>query len=211
MELHRVDADVKLLRHLGIPQAPRRELNHLVLPRRERTCIRIDHARNVRAYSVFDYAPIARRYSELDSPGGQVPPRRSGCTAMARRHLAAPSLVRRSLSWTKLAVFAARFRAERVLGYRVAWTAHQVLPHETSSAWLGRAGTRIVARASHSIIVHDEAPAASLQAMAPPRMVTPSRPAGRPAVKMRNRTPRRRLRHARGRGVCAPVDATVDT
>jgi glycosyltransferase involved in cell wall biosynthesis len=79
------------------------------------------------------------------------------------RHLTGPSLLRRALSWVKLAVFAARLQAARILGYRIVWTAHQVLPHETSSARLDLAGARVVAQAAHSIIVHDDATAASLE------------------------------------------------
>jgi hypothetical protein len=62
----------------------------------------------------------------------------------------------------KLALLAIRLCAARVLRYRIVWTAHQVLPHETSSRRLDRAGARIVARTAHSIIVHDDATRRSL-------------------------------------------------
>jgi beta-1,4-mannosyltransferase len=66
-----------------------------------------------------------------------------------------PARLRPLLSWAKLALFAARLAAARLLGYRLVWTIHQVFPHESASSALERRGARLLARASDLLIAHD--------------------------------------------------------
>src|SRR5688572_25182443 len=54
------------------------------------------------------------------------------------RHERGPGRLRRPLSYVKLAVFAARLATARALGYRIAWTIHQVFPHEVVDRRLDR-------------------------------------------------------------------------
>src|SRR4051794_15775542 len=75
----------------------------------------------------------------------------------------------RALSWVKVGLLAARLAAARVLGYRIVWTAHQVLPHETEDPRVDRAGARVLAEAAHAIVVHDAATAAGLERILGPR------------------------------------------
>ena len=67
-----------------------------------------------------------------------------------------PVWLRPFLSRVKLALFAARLTAARTLGYGLVWTVHQVVPHESSDRALDRRGARLLARASHLLIAHDE-------------------------------------------------------
>lgn len=60
------------------------------------------------------------------------------------------------LSWFRLGMFAARLGAARLLRYRIAWTIHQPIPHETRSLQLERWAGRILAHASSILIAHDE-------------------------------------------------------
>jgi glycosyltransferase involved in cell wall biosynthesis len=62
-------------------------------------------------------------------------------------------------SWLRLGLFAGRLGAARALGYRIAWTVHQVYPHESPSRRLDRAAGRLLARASDVLIAHDPATA----------------------------------------------------
>jgi beta-1,4-mannosyltransferase len=62
-------------------------------------------------------------------------------------------------SWPLLVLFGLRLGAARMLGYRIAWTIHQVQPHESASASLERIGGRLLARASDVLLAHDEATA----------------------------------------------------
>jgi beta-1,4-mannosyltransferase len=66
-----------------------------------------------------------------------------------------PVWLRPFLSRAKLALFAARLAAARLLGYRLVWTVHQVFPHESFDRALERRGARLLARASHLVIAHD--------------------------------------------------------
>jgi glycosyltransferase involved in cell wall biosynthesis len=54
----------------------------------------------------------------------------------------------------KLALFAGRLAAARLLGYRIVWTVHQPLPHERTAGDLPAA--RLLARLAHALIAHDE-------------------------------------------------------
>ncbi len=66
-----------------------------------------------------------------------------------------PVRLRGLLSWAKLALFAARLWTARALDYRLVWTIHQVLPHESSNRDLDRRAARLLARACHLLIAHD--------------------------------------------------------
>lgn len=59
------------------------------------------------------------------------------------------------LSWPLLGLFSLRLAVARTLGYRIAWTIHQVYPHESASALLERTGSRVLAAASDVLIAHD--------------------------------------------------------
>ena len=66
-----------------------------------------------------------------------------------------PARLRPLLSRVKLALFAARLAAARLLGYRIVWTIHQLYPHESVDRALERRGARFLARASDLLIAHD--------------------------------------------------------
>lgn len=74
-----------------------------------------------------------------------------------------PARLRAPLSWVKLVVLALRLTAARLLGYRLVWTVHQVLPHETTSRRLDRAGAHLLASFASALIVHDRATLAATQ------------------------------------------------
>jgi|SRR5581483_1327183 len=59
------------------------------------------------------------------------------------------------LSWLKLLIFVLRLAAARVLGYRIVWTVHQVLPHEVRSQRLDHAASVALADLSNVLVVHD--------------------------------------------------------
>jgi beta-1,4-mannosyltransferase len=71
------------------------------------------------------------------------------------RHEKGPTRLRLPLSWLRLGLFVQRLLTARLLGYRLLWTVHQLYPHETRSQRLDRAAAAALARASHSLIVHD--------------------------------------------------------
>jgi beta-1,4-mannosyltransferase len=62
-------------------------------------------------------------------------------------------------SWPLLALFLLRLAAARALGYRIAWTIHQVRPHESASALLERIAGRALAAACDVLLAHDTATA----------------------------------------------------
>lgn len=70
-----------------------------------------------------------------------------------------PGALRPGLSWVKLAVLRARLRVARVLGYRLAWTIHQVYPHSGATR-LDRAGARLLGRRAEVLVAHDPETAA---------------------------------------------------
>jgi beta-1,4-mannosyltransferase len=80
------------------------------------------------------------------------------------RHQRGPARLRRPLSWVKLALFGARLVAARALGYRIAWTVHQVYPHDTTNRLLDRAAGIILANACDVILAHDESTAKTARA-----------------------------------------------
>lgn len=64
-----------------------------------------------------------------------------------------------ALSWLRLALFGMRLMVAHVLGYRIVWTIHQIYPHELTNRWLDGFAARLMARASHLLIAHDQATA----------------------------------------------------
>ncbi len=66
--------------------------------------------------------------------------------------------------WAYLALFAARIAAAKALGYRIAWTIHQVHSHDGAPSRVDRIGAKVLARASQVLIAHDAATAASARA-----------------------------------------------
>jgi glycosyltransferase involved in cell wall biosynthesis len=77
----------------------------------------------------------------------------------------------RPLSRVKLALFATRLLAARLLGSRLVWTVHQVSPHETTDRGLDRAAARMLARVCHALLVHDEPTAAAARTVLGARQV----------------------------------------
>jgi beta-1,4-mannosyltransferase len=67
--------------------------------------------------------------------------------------------VRLFLSWVRIVLLALRLWTARALGYTIAWTVHEVLPHELLSPRLDRTAARLIAANSNLIIAHDEATA----------------------------------------------------
>jgi beta-1,4-mannosyltransferase len=76
-----------------------------------------------------------------------------------------PAALRPALGWPKLGVFAARLALARLLGYRIAWTIHEVDPHEPAGWGLDRAGGRLLVRFAHVLLAHDEPTAEKAQAV----------------------------------------------
>jgi glycosyltransferase involved in cell wall biosynthesis len=72
------------------------------------------------------------------------------------RHEEGPAWLRKPLSYVKVGVLGLRLAAARLLGYRVIWTVHQILPHEVGSARLDRLGALTLGRLSNVLIAHDE-------------------------------------------------------
>lgn len=70
----------------------------------------------------------------------------------------------RAVETAYLLLFLARLRAARLLGFRIAWTIHQVDPHERGMGGVDRIGSLALARASHVLLSHDRATAAAAQA-----------------------------------------------
>jgi beta-1,4-mannosyltransferase len=73
------------------------------------------------------------------------------------RHRRGPPALMPVLSYVKLALFGVRLATARALGYRIAWTIHQVYPHEVDSRRLDRLGARTLATLSHVLLAHDAA------------------------------------------------------
>ena len=60
------------------------------------------------------------------------------------------------LSYVRLVLMTIRLRAARMYGYRIVWTVHQVVPHETTSRRLDRAAARTLARSCDALVALDE-------------------------------------------------------
>jgi glycosyltransferase involved in cell wall biosynthesis len=59
-------------------------------------------------------------------------------------------------SWLKVARYAGLLGLARLLGYRIVWTVHEVVPHETRNRRRDVAAGAVLARASHAMMAHDE-------------------------------------------------------
>lgn len=62
-------------------------------------------------------------------------------------------------SWPLLALFWLRLAVAKGLGYHIAWTIHQLQPHESANPLLERTGSRVLAAASDVLLAHDAATA----------------------------------------------------
>jgi beta-1,4-mannosyltransferase len=71
------------------------------------------------------------------------------------RYQRRPVWLRPLLSRVKLVLFAGRLSAARLLGFRIVWTVHQVLPHESVDLRLDRSAARLLARTADLLVVHD--------------------------------------------------------
>ncbi len=60
------------------------------------------------------------------------------------------------LTWVKLALFVVRLAAAKLLGYRIAWTVHEVYPLKTASRRVDEIGSRVLACFSDVIMANDE-------------------------------------------------------
>jgi UDP-glucose:(heptosyl)LPS alpha-1,3-glucosyltransferase len=67
-----------------------------------------------------------------------------------------PAWLRPAGSWAKLGLFAVRLGAARALGYRIAWTVHQVYPHGSRGWGRDRLASLVLSRAAHVLLAHDE-------------------------------------------------------
>lgn len=65
----------------------------------------------------------------------------------------------RALWWVKLGIFGARLTAARMMRFRIVWTIHQVVPHESSGRMLDHAAALLLSRAAHVLMTHDRATA----------------------------------------------------
>ncbi len=74
-----------------------------------------------------------------------------------------PRWTRRPLSWARLMLFGVRLALARALGYRIAWTVHQVYPHESIDSRLDRAAGRLLAGGRSHLIAHDRATATTAE------------------------------------------------
>jgi len=68
------------------------------------------------------------------------------------------------MSQAKLVLFALRLGTARLLGYRLVWTIHQILPHESVDRRLDRRAARLLARACDVLIAHDRGTASRARA-----------------------------------------------
>lgn len=66
-----------------------------------------------------------------------------------------PARLRGVLSWVRLCAFAVRLLAARALGFRVVWTVHQVVPHDSGRRTLDVTAGRLLGRLAHRLIAHD--------------------------------------------------------
>ena len=71
-------------------------------------------------------------------------------------HYRHPPRPKGPVSWVKMGLFTMRLSSARALGYRLAWTIHEVYPLKTASRRLDRLGGRLLARACHVLFTNDE-------------------------------------------------------
>jgi glycosyltransferase involved in cell wall biosynthesis len=77
-------------------------------------------------------------------------------------------LLRPAAPWTQIREYRAFLDAARALGKGIAWTCHNVDPHEDAS-WPVRAAFRALARAADLVICHDASASAECEALYGPR------------------------------------------
>ena len=75
-------------------------------------------------------------------------------------HYRHPPRPKGPVSWAKMGLFTLRLWGARALGYRLAWTIHEVYPLKTASRRLDRLGGRLLARACHVLFANDDETAA---------------------------------------------------
>ena len=78
------------------------------------------------------------------------------------RFRAGPVFLRGLLSWLNLAAFIVRVAVARALGYRIVWTVHQVVPHESHGA-IDHLAARLLGLLSHRLVAHDTYTAAEVE------------------------------------------------
>ncbi|MEZ5098343.1 MAG: glycosyltransferase [Thermoleophilia bacterium] len=83
-----------------------------------------------------------------------------------RRDGAAP------LAWAAAGLFAVRLAAARALGYRIVWTIHQPVPHESRRPRLDRLAAHALGRLATTRLAHDAATAAAARPVVGGRPVT---------------------------------------
>lgn len=71
-------------------------------------------------------------------------------------HYRHPPVPKGVVSWAKLMLFGVRLAAARALGYRIAWTIHEVYPLKTASRALDRRGGRLLARFCNVLLANDK-------------------------------------------------------
>jgi beta-1,4-mannosyltransferase len=76
-----------------------------------------------------------------------------------------PVRLRPFLSWAKLVLFRARLAWARMLGYRLVWTIHQILPHESVGRALDLQAARFLSGACHLLLAHDRRTAAQARSV----------------------------------------------
>jgi beta-1,4-mannosyltransferase len=76
-----------------------------------------------------------------------------------------PVRIRPFLSWTKLVLFRARLAWARMLGYRLVWTIHQILPHESVGRALDLQAARFLSGTCHLLLAHDRWTAAQARSV----------------------------------------------
>jgi glycosyltransferase involved in cell wall biosynthesis len=59
------------------------------------------------------------------------------------------------LTALKLTLFTGQLLAARALGYKIAWTVHEVYPLNPAAKWADRGGSRVLARLSHVLLAND--------------------------------------------------------
>ena len=67
------------------------------------------------------------------------------------------------VTWAKLGLFGIRLITARALGYRLAWTIHEVRPFATRSPWVDHVGALMLTRACQTLIANDTPTAAEAQ------------------------------------------------
>lgn len=71
-------------------------------------------------------------------------------------HIHWPSYLYRlnGLTYPRILIVLARFFLAKLLGYKIVWTAHNLMPHETNKPWLDRLFRKILIRYGNGVIFH---------------------------------------------------------